>query len=160
MKMPTLILPLLALALTGCAEYHIRPVRPAEVAAVKDGYIFYQPELYFAVTRTVDKDKQESITVAPLYLPNYQKPYRVTTFNFLAKSDFGFNFENGWKLTSISDRADNSAVADTLAGQLKAALSGGRTPKLSADEPAVLYHAEFDDKGVFNRFTPVNIGLK
>ena len=31
-------------------------------------------------------------------------------------ADFTFNFENGWKLTQISDQADNSTVANTLAG--------------------------------------------
>jgi len=40
----------------------------------------------------------------------------VTTHNILAKADFTFNFENGWKLTSIADKRDNSTVANTLAG--------------------------------------------
>jgi hypothetical protein len=112
----------------GCAWYKIQPVSAnslnswGKTNALSEGYIFYQPELYFAATIVTDSAGKKNITVAPLWLPNYQKPYRLTTHNFLAKADFAFNFENGWKLTQIADQGDNSTMANTLAGQLATAL--------------------------------------
>jgi len=117
----------------GCAYYKIQPVPASSLkdwgktGGPQEGYIFYQPELYFFGDGSGGfRPKAGSSAPAnktsrwfPLYLPNYQRPFRVTTRNFLAKSDFTFNFENGWKLTQISDRADNTAVANTLAGQLQ-----------------------------------------
>jgi hypothetical protein len=125
-----------SLVLAGCASYTIRPF-PSKgpddrwgsgCDLKKDGYIFYQPELYFLVTSkaaetNISDDKSPALNVTPIYLPNPKKPYRVTTFNFLAKSDFTFNFKDGWQLTSIADKADNSAVANTIAGQLNTILS-------------------------------------
>jgi hypothetical protein len=46
-----------------------------------------------------DPQAKQTVTVVLLYLPNYQKPFRVTTWDFMAKSDSTFNFEDGWKLT-------------------------------------------------------------
>ena len=120
----------------GCAVYHIKPI-PRDQADVKnwgksgeDGYIIYQPELYFLVTidppaKTAAATTQgkATATVKPVFLPNYNKPYRVTCRSFLAKSDFTFNFEDGLKLTSISDKSDSSGVATAIAGQLSGALS-------------------------------------
>src|ERR1039457_118125 len=110
----------------GCAYYKIQPIPAASLKdwgktnGPREGYIFYQPELYSSATVLEDPAPKtgsrtpanKTVTGVPLYLPNYQRPFRVTTRNFLAKSDFTFNFENGWKLTQISDRADNTAVAN------------------------------------------------
>lgn len=154
----------------GCASYSIQPIA---ASALKDwgrengplplGYIFYQPELYFSATITVDPATgKQSAVVTPLYLPNYQKPYRLTTHNFLGKSDFSFNFENGWKLTQIADKADNTAVANALAGQLKTILSAAGAAALKSGEPrppktrTLLYRPIFDEKtGYFTGFAEV-----
>jgi hypothetical protein len=103
--------------------------------------------------------------VTPLYLPNYQKPFRLTTRNFLAKSDFTFNFENGWKLTRISDQVDNATLANTLAGQLQTILSAAEEAaalKASATNhsPApqlrvLLFRPVFDRDGYLASFQPV-----
>lgn len=125
----TLLLATISLTLCSCATYTIRPISKEQTkwplskdVKADKGYIFYQPELYFVLTITKD-DKGTTAKAEPIYLPNYEKPYRVTTFNFLAKADFTFAFENGWKLTSIADKSDNSTVANTLAGQLSAIVS-------------------------------------
>jgi hypothetical protein len=89
----------------------------------------------------------------------------VTTHNILAKADFTFNFENGWKLTSIADKGDNSSVANTLASQLTTALKaaeGLRTP--SPQEPAktrvILYRPTVNPtNGYFNGFEPVEMPI-
>lgn len=164
----------LSLFTSGCAYYTITPIAAKDVAQWtagtapdKEGYIFYQPELYFSATVTLettkdDKGKEqtkENVTVTPLYLPNYQKPYRVTTHNFLAKADFAFEFENGWKLTKLSDKSDNSTVANTLAGELKTILSaagGAATSKSESKRRVIMYRPEFDPAtGYFKSFKEV-----
>ncbi|MCX6908273.1 MAG: hypothetical protein NTY01_09545, partial [Verrucomicrobia bacterium] len=112
------VLSLVALALVtaflsgGCASYDIQPIAASKLkewgedkGSLPSGYIIYQPELYFSATITTEGTNKQTVTVAPLYLPNYQKPYRVTTHNFLAKADFSFTFDNGWKLTQITDKS-------------------------------------------------------
>lgn len=161
---------LAALLTGGCAWYKIQPISAdslngwGKTRCLPDGYIFYQPELYFSATIVPDSagsaDKQ-NVTVTPLWLPNYQKPYRVTTHNILARADFTFNFENGWKLTQIADKGDNSTVANTLAGQLTtilkaagfATLSTAPTPKTRV----LLYRPTFNPtNGYFNGFEEVS----
>jgi len=161
----------------GCAYYRIQPVAPASLAdwggpnGPPEGYIFYQPELYFSATILAGSTntaggtaEKPTVTVTPLYLPNYQKPFRLTTRNFLAKSDFTFNLENGWKLTQISDRADNATVANTLAGQLQTILSAaeGNVVKLAATNTSagpqirvLLFRPLFDRNGYIASFEPV-----
>lgn len=167
-----------SLLLTSCASYTIQPISNEKAAwptgkdKADDGYIFYQPELYFAATITTEatKDKEgketakETINVAPLYLPNYTKPYRVTTFNFLAKADFAFDFENGWKLTKLADKSDNSTLANTLAGDLKTILSAAGLgvanfqPGAKPKTRVILYRPSFDPKtGYFDGFVEVGI---
>ena len=160
----------------GCAYYKIQPVPAAslknwgETNGPREGYIFYQPELYFSATILTESAKagddpqvKQTVTVAPLYLPNYQKPFRVTTWDFMAKSDFTFNFEDGWKLTQISDKADNSAVANTLAGQLQTILSAAKGTgsfKLAAgtsNTRVILYRPIFDRNGYLESFKEVGV---
>lgn len=166
-----------ALLLCSCAGYNISPV-PSSQASSKDwgssgnhsnGYLIFQPELYFkAVITPAVKDANgketspQTVTLSPFYLPNYNKPYRVKTYNFLAKADFTFAFTDGWQLTSIADKSDNSTVANTLANQLSAILStakvfafdGGASSKTVV---TAFYHPTYDDKGIITGFTQVNL---
>jgi len=148
------------------------------------GYVFYQPELYFLVTSTSSKAGGDSVStnavpaeesknnpavstndvpgasfsVTPIYLPNPERPYRVTTFNFLAKSDFTFNFKDGWELTSIADKADNSTVATAMVGQLQTMLAAATKLMAASEKPlpkTFLLHPEFNDAGVIKSFTPI-----
>jgi hypothetical protein len=155
----------------GCAYYKIQPVPAAPLKnwgktnGPREGYIFYQPELYFSATILTDSTNasaKQTVTVTPLYLPNYQKPFRVTTWNFLARSDFTFNFENGWKLTQISDKADNTTVANTLAGQLQTILSAAGaavklTPTNAPQLRVILYRPVYDRNGCIESFAEVGV---
>lgn len=188
MKIKLTAIPLLAgaaLSLVGCASYTIQPIAASDLKKwnakeLEPGYVFYQPELYFLVTATPPKaaggttvpnptapaaaknssatDGQSTVSVTPIYLPNPHKPYRVTTFNFLAKSDFTFNFKDGWQLTSIADKADNSGIATALVGQMKtildAAAKMGPAPGTPVPQTFLL-HPDFDDAGVIKGFTPI-----
>lgn len=169
-----------ALILAGCASYTIQPVSSKELhnwneGKLGAGYVFYQPELYFLVTSTApkatadatptnappagDADKSATFSVTPVYLPNPNKPYRVTTFNFLAKSDFTFNFKDGWQLSSIADKADNSSVATALVGQMKTMLDAatGRFFAMKQLPQSFLLHPEYNDDGVITNFTKVSL---
>jgi hypothetical protein len=88
----------------------------------------------------------------------------VTTHNFLAKADFTFNFENGWKLTQISDKGDNSTVADSLAGQLATTLKAtgfSATANNQSLKPRIiLFRPTFNPtNGFFNGFEEVSANL-
>ena len=154
----------------GCAWYDIQPV-PADslnswgkTNGLPEGYIFYQPELYFSatiVTESTGRTNKQNITVTPVWLPNYQKPYRLTTHNFLAKADFAFTFDNGWKLTQIADKGDNSTVANSLAGQLTTVLkAAGVTLKANGQAPqtqVILYRPTYNPtNGYFDGFEEVS----
>ena len=158
----------------GCAWYDIRPVPAASLNGwgknngLAEGYVFYQPELYFSVTivtESLGPTNRQNITVTPVWLPNYQKPYRLTTHNFLAKADFSFTFDNGWKLTQIADKADNSTVANAMAGQLATVLkAAGVAIKLTAPVPqtrVILYRPTFNPtNGYFDGFEEVTAVIK
>ena len=124
---------------------------------------FYEPELYFLVTSAPapasKPDAAMVLNMTPIYLPNPNKPYRVSTHNFLAKSDFSFSFKDGWQLTSIDDKADNSGVTTALVGQMKTLLDA-MIPKLGpTDQPpprTFLLHPEFDAAGVITNIVPIN----
>jgi hypothetical protein len=176
------LLALVSIYLCGCASYSINPIAPSETAKwgdAKEGYVFYQPELYFLVTpagggkataadekgkkedekkdpskEPKAEDKATGLSVTPIYLPNPAKPYRVTTFNFLAKSDFAFNFKDGWQLTSISDKADNTTVANTLAGELKTILGAAGVGIASMKQPvdSFLLHPKYSAAGIIMGF--------
>ena len=174
MKRVLWFISLAALLTGGCAWYKIQPISADSVNnwgktnGPAEGYIFYQPELYFAatiVTESTGSTNKQNVTVTPIWLPNYQKPYRVTTRNILAKADFTFNFENGWKLNSIADKGDNTTVATTLASQLTTVLkaaeglraANGQAP---AKMRVILYRPTVNPtNGYFNGFEPVEIPI-
>jgi hypothetical protein len=159
--------------ITGCAWYKIEPISAdslngwGKTNGHAGGYVFYQPELYYIATIVTEGDGsagKQTVTVSPVWLPNYQKPYRVTTHNCLAKADFTFNFENGWKLTSIADKSDNSTLVNTLAGELTAVLKTAGMSKSAGPPPppirAILYRPVYNPtNGYIEKFKPVNIPI-
>jgi hypothetical protein len=162
--------------LCGCASYTVQPVAGTKLNGdwqsekAAKGYVFYQPELYFLVTRgsaqnaSTNKDTSSQadnkVSVTPLYLPNPEKAYRLTTFNCLAKSDFEFTFKDGWQLTSITDKGDNTTIANTLAGELATAVStAAKIRETSAPatktNTTFLLHPEYNEAGIITGFTTV-----
>ncbi|MGA2138181.1 MAG: hypothetical protein ABSH14_04890 [Verrucomicrobiia bacterium] len=179
------LISLIAFCLAGCATYTIQPVSARKLdkqwnsGDAEKGYVFYQPELYFLVTPVVapkspsnnvstakpdsSADSSAAFSVTPIYLPNPNKPYRVTTFNFLAKSDFAFNFKDGWQLSSIADKADNTTIANTIAGELKTILGAGGLSMMSLapspstkERKAFLLHPIYNpDTGIITDFSVI-----
>jgi hypothetical protein len=174
MKRTLCFVSLAALLTGGCAWYKIQPISAdslngwGKTNCLPEGYVFYQPELYFSatiVTESTGSTSKQNVTVTPIWLPNYQKPYRVTTHNILAKADFTFSFENGWKLTSIADKGDNSTVANTLAGQLTTVLKAAEGLKAANQQSptktrVILYRPTVNPtNGYFNGFEPVDMPI-
>jgi len=174
MKRTLCFVSLAALLTGGCAWYKIQPISAdslngwGKTNCLSEGYIFYQPELYFSatiVTESTGSTSKQNVTVTPIWLPNYQKPYRVTTHNILAKADFTFSFENGWKLTSIADKGDSSTVANTLAGQLTTVLKAAEglrvpNPLASAKTRVILYRPVYNPtNGYISKFEPVEVPI-
>jgi hypothetical protein len=158
----------------GCAWYNIQPISAdslngwGKTNCLPEGYVFYQPELYFSatiVTESTGSTNKQNVTVTPIWLPNYQKPYRVTTHNILAKADFTFNFDNVWKLNSIADKGDNSTVANTLASQLTTVLKTAEEMRLTGTQQqppktrVILYRPKYNNDGYFNGFEPVEVPI-
>lgn len=85
--------------ISGCAGYSIA------LNGDGSGYDVYKPEPYLLVKPATDKADAEIV-----WLPNYSRRYRIKTWNFFGKADFEFNIENGWKLTKISDKSENTAI--------------------------------------------------
>jgi hypothetical protein len=130
-----IVLPLLALLLAGCASWKAVP-HDGTIDAKNDkagpGYDVYRPEPYLLVVRgsinesgttntTGSSSTQrnasavnlDQVTVKVIYLPNFRKAYRLSSSNFMAKADFTFNINNGWQLTNITDKSDNTTVITT-----------------------------------------------
>jgi hypothetical protein len=181
MKLGAFLVAVLSLGLAGCASYHITPISSKELrewdkGELDEGFVFYQSELYFLVTPSSGSDKTNAVaagddqagkaaadkalglTVTPICLPNPAKAYRVTTFNFLAKSDFAFNFKDGWQLSSIADKADNTTIANSIAGELKTLLSASGVPGIlptKTPTDSFLLHPKYDASGIINGFDVV-----
>jgi hypothetical protein len=155
------------LATSGCAWYNITPIQKADAAKwgdkdSQDGYVIYQPELYFAATvsstTATNADKlttNQAVTVSPIYLPNPSKAYRVTTHNFLAKADFEFTFQNGWQMTQVADKSDNSTVATALAGQMQTILAaaGAAAKGFTPSTRVILFKPKYGDDGTITSFS-------
>ncbi len=125
--------------LSGCAGYSIA------LNGDGPGYDVYKPEPYLLVKPATDKVDAEIV-----WLPNYSQRYRIKTWNFLGKADFEFNIDNGWKLTKISDKSDNTTIPSKLLDILQQATKAG-TVALTGQ--AQLFRLVYNEKGEF-------IGLK
>jgi hypothetical protein len=154
---------LLAVALgtlAGCAGYSIQENGRGP------GYDVYQPEPYL-LREPILSDSNKSITgfrFELVWLPNYSKAYRVHSWAGLGKADFEFNFEEGWKLTKVTNKADNTAITSQFVEALKHLIPAGAIGLSAAPERGgatvpyridlvrssatpVLYKIEFDACG-------------
>ena len=93
----------IAVMVSGCAGYNITK------DGMGKGYDVYKPEPYLMITPGETGPKGEIV-----WFPNYKERYRIDTWNFLGKADFQFDISDGWKLTKISDKGDNTAIASKL----------------------------------------------
>ena len=123
------------LATSGCSKLVIDPVSTNEVESLRsagntqNGYIVYEPRVLFPITYSVDEDGKESCTAGdPIYVPNFERPYRVDPRAGFGNSDLTLEIANGVFLSKAIDKSDNTAVLDFLAARgFPAAEAAART---------------------------------
>ena len=136
----------------GCAGYKV------EENGTGCGYDVYAPEPYLLGTPTVTATTPPTIThtFSIVWLPNYSKRYRVSSWAGLGKADFTFAFNDGWKLVSIEDKSDNTNIMTAITDLAKQLLPTDpwKSEGVRADGPLkdsspapMLYRIDFDADG-------------
>jgi hypothetical protein len=123
------------LSLGGCAGYNITK------GGTGAGYDVFRPEPYLMI-----KPGEKGPVGEIVWLPNYKERYRIDTWNFLSKADFQFDITDGWKLTKISDKSDNTTIADKLLDVAQKSIKEG-TIALTGD--VLLFRLVYDENGYF-----------
>ena len=101
-------------ALSGCAGYSIKNPVSGE------NYRVYRPQPYLLLLPTVE-DPEHPYTGKIVYLPDYSKPYEIKSWSGFGKADFSFTINEGWQLTAIADKADNTSLMTALPALLATA---------------------------------------
>lgn len=127
----TLII-VVATMLAGCAGLRISSLSKevSDAAHTKDttvdGYIVYQPmivveigEKELCTKRGSEGACLNSKTVCsigdPKLFPDYSKPFLVQSQSGLGKAGVDVKIEDGWRLGSLKDESDNTALLNVLA---------------------------------------------
>lgn len=115
---------------TGCAGTYIKPITAerAQKAHTTDtddkGYIVYSPVVIVEIKEGALCLKQDaggkcleskivckiSESEKPILLPDYSKPFLIRPQAGFGKTDVELNIADGWRLDSVKDKSDNSAV--------------------------------------------------
>lgn len=106
----------------GCAGYKLKPISPAEAkrsheegSKSNEGYIFHAPQPFLLGTlKELDGGKSPTYDFKLIYLPDYNRPFRFTRYEFLAKSDLDVTFTDGWQFTNAKSTTDTTAAFSTL----------------------------------------------
>jgi hypothetical protein len=140
-------------AVAGCAGYSIQK------DGCGPGYDVYTPEPYLLRKPIVASGNLVGFQFDVVWLPNYQKRYRVHAWAGLGKAHFKFTFAEGWQLTAVDAEADNTEIlkqfVDLTKHLVPAGAAGGQTlmPEKSAEalgedsKNPILYKIEFDCRG-------------
>lgn len=125
-----------SLWLSGCAGVSIQ----------KDGdgpgYDVYRPEPYLMVSMG-----EKGLVGKIIWLPNYTEKYRVRPYNYLADADSTITITDGWKLTSIAEKSNNTELASSMVEVLKETLIAKFNEERQEKPVEVkLYRLLFDDK--------------
>ncbi len=144
----------------GCAGYKLTAISPqdADDAHLQgrntEGYTFYEPAVYIVVG-PVETGKP---TVQVFTLPDYERPYRFTRYEFLAKSELEIAFEEGWRFTGAKSSTDSTAVPAAIVSLLEQIPFAGRN---DSKEPRVfrLVRRPGPDGKVGVQFERVDLGM-
>lgn len=114
----TAILAALLTISSGCASTTVRNLGSDEVSS--QGIIYYEPMPHLKILRTVDSaDKPSGSTASIIYLPNRDRPRRLTwSGGLFGSANPNFKLENGWNLTGFETTVDSgfSAVLENIPG--------------------------------------------
>ena len=120
-----------ACALAGCSGVDIRPISPdlERQAHTRDGtasgYVVYGPMVVVEIAVRevcVAKNDRGACTEqearcsagAPFVLPDLDKPFLVDVRNGFGKAGVDLTIADGWRLSSIKDQSDNTAILGAI----------------------------------------------
>ena len=128
---------LFLLMFAGCAGIDIKPItadraKNAHNTGTDDkGYIVYSPVVIIEIKEEaicLEQDangkcvKSKIVCKAeklPYLLPDYSKPFLIRPRSGFGKTDVELNIAEGWRLDSVKDKSDNTAVLDNLIKAVK-----------------------------------------
>lgn len=127
------------MASTGCASMSIQPISASKVAAWEGengpkGYVVYHPLLALEISEkrecADDKDCKNPVYSCsagkPFYMPDFTKPYEITSKAGLGKAGMDVSIVDGWQLSSAKDSSDNTAFLSAISTIFKpSGLDGG-----------------------------------
>lgn len=107
---------LATIVLSGCSGMSIQPINPDmrnyfTAGNSPNGYVVYEPTLYVSV---VDGPNGTCVISKSFVLPDYSRPYRLSSSRGFGKSGVEFSIADGWMLSNAKDNSDNSAVLAAL----------------------------------------------
>jgi hypothetical protein len=120
----------LAATLTGCGGVDVRPISQERALGAHDagsderGYIVYEPVVVVEVSprqvcsATDSKGKctlhTQCVAGTPFILPDYSRPYLLSTTAGLGKTGLDMTIVDGWRLGSLKDTSDSGAIMGVL----------------------------------------------
>ena len=146
--------------LGGCAGYAVQKDGEGK------GYDVYAPDPYLLRSPVTSSTAIIGFKFEVVWLPNFQRRYRVHSWAGLGKADFEFTYANGWQLTKVVDQSDNTKVLESLVDLTKhlvpadptgiaakragdpstrERVGGANEGLLDASMTPVLYRIEFDE---------------
>lgn len=163
-------------ALVGCAGLEIETLTPEQVAQARTspgnalkGYVVYEPLVVVDISvkevclagKAGDNCKaalvEQCTASIPFSLPDYSKPYLVRSKNGFGKAGVDIAIGDGWRLGSIKDSSDNTAVLSTVEKLLGLASTNAGSKGPRCPQPG-LYRVS-TDKGGFS-LSPINLGVE
>lgn len=137
---------LLATLTTACAGYNVSPIDPDGMKSWgtgDDGYVIYEPDPYLRVVRTT-VDGKEQVAADIVYLPNKQRPYRVSTYAWLATADIKLTYRDGWLLTNAESNVDTASVAKAVIEAVGDSVSLFTDEREPSSTTVTFYRLKFD----------------
>jgi hypothetical protein len=163
------VLLVIAFSASACAGYRI------EKDGQGCGYDVYRPEPYVKMTPksagVTGKEHLFYYDCEIIWLPNYSQRYRVSSWAGLGKADFQFTFTDGWKLTQVNDKSDNSNILTEIMGLVKHVLPADpfdikSEQTKSSEKPGeflncqpIIYRIDFDAHGRPTCLSQLNVQL-
>lgn len=143
--------------LAGCAGLEITTLQPSQVAEARksvdkalDGYVLYEPIVVVEVSVkdvcTAGKDEKGNCKAAtivqcsasiPFLLPDYSRPYLVRSKSGFGKAGVDIAISDGWRLGSIKDTSDNTAVLGTIEKLFKFQINAPSPDEKTCREPGL-----------------------
>ena len=123
----TLLATSICLVVCGCSGLELRAMEPKEVNGLfgggnrTAGYVIYEPMVVVEISdetpclkkegeKCIEKGAPKCTVGAPIYLPNYERPYIVNSKSGFGKAGVDVAINNGWQIGAIKDNSDNSSL--------------------------------------------------